>query len=117
VNITISGIHLKQDPKIKIYAQKKVEKLQKFHPKIEKIFVRLISKEAHRGQEKDYICEIDVVVPGHNLEIVDSEREMDKAIDKAYERMKILLIRNKEKHVSREHKKGILNKIRNRFGF
>lgn len=113
--ITISGLHLKSNPKIKEYAQTKIEKLGKYHPKIEKIAVRLILEVAHRGQDQDYICEIDVAIPGHNLEIKDSERSMDKAIDKASERMKNVLVRHKEKHLSREHKRGILNKTKSKF--
>lgn len=117
MNITITGLHLQKDPKIKEYAQNKIEKLGKYHPKIEKISVRLISKVAHRGQDYDYVCEVEVSIPGHNLEIVDSERAMDKAIDKAYERMKRALVKHKEKHLSREHKRGIVSKIRSRIRF
>lgn len=107
----ISLVHLEKDPKLELYAQNKVEKLEKFHPKIEEINVRLIAEKSHRGQENDYYCEITVAIPKHVLEIVDHERAMDKAIDKAIERMKRLLVKAKEKEISKKHRGGILKKL------
>ena len=115
MKIIVSGLHLKEFPQIEQYAKKKLIKLAKYNSKIEQIHARLISEKSHRGQDNDYYCEIEVVIPQHNLEIVDTERAMDKAIDKAVERMKRLLIKSKERQISRFHKIGILNKLRNRF--
>ncbi len=109
--ITVSGIHLTRHPKLKVYAKKKAEKLQKYHKQIEKIEVRLILEKGHRSRENDYYCEIKLTIPGHNLTVKDVERNFEKAVDKAVERMKTTLIRNKEKHLSREHKRGVLRKI------
>lgn len=109
--ITVSGIHISKHPKLKKYAKEKVEKLEKFHKQIEKIEVRLILEKGHRGQENDYYCEIKISIPGHNLEIKDAERSFEKAVDKAVTRMKTTLIRHKEKHMSKEHKRGVINKI------
>lgn len=111
MKIIISGLHLKEFPKIEEYAKKKLAKLAKYNTKIEQIHARLISKKSHRGQEQDYYCEIEVVIPNHNLEIVDTERAIDKAIDKAIERMKRLLVKTKEKDISKKHKEGILTKF------
>ncbi len=97
------------------YTEKKVVKLTKYHSKIEEIKVRLISEKSHRNEDHNYFCEIEVVLPGHNLEVKDSELAMDKAIDKALERMKIALIRYKEKRLTKQHKQGLLGKFKNRF--
>jgi len=115
MNISISGLHLETDPKLSLYAQKKVQKLSKYDSSILKIEVRLISEKSHRGKENDFYCEINVTLPKRILEIVDVERGFEKAIDKAVERMKNTLIRNKEKHISQKHKREILNKFINRF--
>ena|SRR3989344_3178437 len=115
MNIVVSGIHLEKFPEMEDYAKKKVAKLSKFHSKIEEINVRLIEKASHRGQEQDYYCEITVHVPGKVLEIIDNERAMDKAIDKALERMKQVLIKHKEKQITIKHRLGILTKFKNRF--
>ncbi len=114
MKIQITEIHL-EDPKAKVYAQKKVEKLTKFHPKIERVNIRLFGEKAHRNQDHDFACEIEVAVPGHVLEIVDSERAIDKAIDKAVERMKRALVKHKEKQITRKHREGLVNKLLNRF--
>ncbi|MEX2028092.1 MAG: ribosome-associated translation inhibitor RaiA [Candidatus Curtissbacteria bacterium] len=115
MKIIVSGLHLKKFPELEEYAQKRVAKLSKYHPKIEMINVRLISKKSHRGQENDYYCEIEVDIPKNNLVIVDTEREMDKAIDRAVERMKRQIVKIKNKEISKKHKEGLLTKYRNRF--
>lgn len=115
MNIIVTSVHFK-DPKLEAYAYKKIQKLAKYHHNIESINARLISKKAHRGQEQDYYCEITIYVPKHVIEIVDSQRAMDKAIDKAVERTKRALVKHKEKLISKKHKKGIINKFLQRFG-
>ena len=115
MNIVISGIHLQQFPEMEDYARKKVSKLAKFNPKILKLEVRLISKISHRDKTQEYYCELEADIPGKNLEIVDVEESMDKAIDKAVERMKRVLIKNKEKRITLRHRVAALYKLKNRF--
>lgn len=114
MKIQISEIHLK-DQKAQEYAREKVEKLAKFHHKIERINVRLFGERAHRNQDHDFTCEIDVAVRGHVLEIVDGERSIDKAIDMATDRMKRALVKHKEKHITQKHKEGLVHKLVSRF--
>ena len=110
MNIKVSGMHIKKSPKTKDYALMRVDKLLKFHPQIEKIHIRLISAKSHRGQESDFYCEITVATPHHTLEIRDVERNFDKAIDKAIERMKRVLTKHKEKSLTKKHLEGIKTK-------
>lgn len=114
--LTITAIHLANPQKAKAYAEEKISKLTKYHPKVEKIEVRLINKR-HKQKKNEYDCEIKIVVPGHDLEITDSELSIEAAIDKAEERAKRLLVKNKEKHLSRDHKRGVLAKLRERLSF
>ncbi len=115
MSFSISGLHLESNPKLKAYADKKIKKLLRYHSQITDVKVRLLSEKSHRGREQDYYCEITIHVPGRILEIVDSERAMDKAIDKAVERMKRALIKHKEKAISKQHREGVFNKILSRF--
>lgn len=108
MQIIVSGQHLKLFPKLENYAIKKVEKLSKFHSKIEIINVHLVSSKSHREKTQDYVCELVISVPGKNLELVDTEESMEKAIDKAVERAKRLLVKHKEKSTSKKHKEGII---------
>ena len=107
MKIIISGQHLKLFPQIESYAYKKAEKLAKFNKKIVKITLHLISNESHRDKEQDFVCEIHLDIPGKNLDIVDTELSMDKAIDKAVERMKRLLTKNKERNLAQKHKESL----------
>ncbi len=89
---------------MKTYAEKKVKKFYKHHPKITKITVEMNSETAHRGKETDYLVDITVIVPRHTLTIRDSERDMYKAIDKACDRMIRALTKEKEKHETQRNK-------------
>lgn len=117
MNITISDLHLESSPKLKEYAYKKTKKLLKYHPRIQDIVIRLFSQESHRGKEKDYSCELTIHIPDKILEIVDIQRDLEKAIDNACERMKKILIRTKEKNTSKQHKRGILHKLMSRLRY
>lgn len=107
MKISISAQHFKLTKEIKDYVEEKVEKLDKFHPKITKIDVKLMYKKTHRGKEKDFYCELIIDVPGKNVEILDNESTIEEAIDLAADRAKVALTRHKEKFVSKIHKKAI----------
>ncbi len=111
MTLVISELHLESRPEFKDYAYKKSNKLFRYHPKITDIKVRLIVEKAHRSEDHDYYCELTVHVTGKILEIVDSERDMYKAIDKAVERMKRALVKHHEKEISKLHKQGVVGKF------
>ena len=115
MQVIVSGLHLKKYPELEAYAAKKVQKLAHYFPKILKLEVRLILEGSHRNELHSSACEIIADIPGRNLEIVERDQSMDKAIDKAIERMHRLLVKTKEKKISKWHKFSILEKIRNRF--
>lgn len=114
MKIIVSGSHLKQFPELEAYTEKKVAKLTRYSKKIIEVRVRLVSEKSHRNQFHNSFCEIAVDLPGRNLEIVDSELAMDKAIDKAVERMKRLIVKTKEKTISKKHKEGEKQKLTTR---
>lgn len=115
MKIIVSGSHLEQFPEMRAYTEKKASKLSKYNSQIEEIRIRLISERSHRNESHNSTCEIAVDLPGKNLEIVENDDSMDKAIDKAIERMQRLLVKAKEKRISKWHKFGIIEKIRGRF--
>lgn len=117
VQLTITAIHLISPQKAKDYAREKITRLAKYDHKIEKIEVRLIGQKSHRDKNTDFDCEIKIIVPGRDLEIKDTELTIEAAIDKAEERAKRLLVKNKEKHLSKKHKQGLVTKIRNKLPF
>lgn len=115
VKVTITAIHLTNPQKAKDYAKIKADKLIKYDSRIVSIEVRLIEAQSHRNKNTDYNCEIKIALPGNDLEVRDVASTIEAAIDKAEDKAKRLLVKNKEKHISKEHKKGVLNKIASRF--
>lgn len=108
VQIIVSGLHLKKFPELENYAIKKAGKLSKYFPKILKIQIRLIWEKSHRNELHSSACEIIADIPGNNLELIERDQAMDKAIDKASERMHRLLVKTKEKRISKQHKEGVV---------
>lgn len=115
MNIIVSGSHLNDFPEMESYAEEKVARLAKYHPRIEKISVRLIGEKAHRNESHDFTCELIVAIPGRDLEVIEKDRSMDKAIDVALDRMKRMLVKSKEKNLSKKHRFAILRKLTDRF--
>lgn len=115
MNISVSGIHLTSDPQSKEYAFKKSNKLLKYHSKITDIKVRLFSEKNHRSEDHDFYCELTVHIPGKILEIVDKQRAINAAIDKAVDRMKLRLIKEHKKAIEKDHSKNIVRKFLKRF--
>ena len=111
MDISITGLHIQTDPKLKEYADKKAKKLLKYNTHITDLKVRLFAEKAHRSEDHDYYCEITTHVPGKVLEIVDKEKDITKAIDRAVDRMKKALIRHREKTISKMHKEGLAAKL------
>lgn len=111
MNIIISGSHFENFPKAEKYARDKVVKLAKFHPRIQQITVRLISEKAHRNVNHDFTCEIIASIPGNDLEIIEKDLAPDISFDKAFDRMKRLLVKTKEKQITKKHRFGLLGKL------
>lgn len=111
MKIIVSGLHLKKFPELEVYAVKRVQKLSRYFKNILKLEVRLIWEKSHRNELHSSTCEIIADIPGRNLEIVERDQTMDKAIDRAVERMHRLLVKTKEKKISKQHKEGIFAKI------
>lgn len=107
MNIIVSGQHVIDFPESEKYAVEKAQRLEKFHPKIEKIELHLISEISHRDKNSDFCCKIVIDLPGKNLEIKEHAQAMDKAIDTAVERMKILLVKDKEKRLGEKKRQTI----------
>lgn len=115
MKIIISGQHLEKNPQLEQYAAKRVQKLGRYFKNVLKLEVRLIREKAHRNQLHSSACKIIADIPGRNLEIVERDESMDKAIDRAVERMHRLLVKTKEKKLSIQHREGIISKLKGRF--
>ncbi len=115
VKLTVTEIHIK-DKKAREYAKAKFTKLTRYYPKIENIEARLVGQYL-KDKNKDFICELKITIPGHDLEIKDSELTITAAIDKAEERAKRVLTKQKEKAITKKHHEGLAAKIRSKLPF
>lgn len=104
MSIVVKGKHVRTNAALESYATKKVEKFYHFYPKIVKIEIELRSEIAHKKKDSDFICDINVKVPGHTFKISDSEDDLYKAVDLAVKRMNEVLRRESAKHRSRERR-------------
>lgn len=114
LKIKIAEIHFK-DKKVENYALEKVSRLEKFHSGIELLTVFLTTEKNHRTQNHTTFCELQFEIAGKNLIIKDSEREIEKAIDKAVERAKITLTKHKEKEISKKRRQAVKAKKLKRY--
>ena len=64
MDISITGLHIQTDPKLKEYANQKAKKLIKYDARITDLKVRLFAEKAHRSEDHDYYCENTLHVPG-----------------------------------------------------
>lgn len=96
MNIVVKGKHLKENQALEEFAFKKSAKFYHFYPEIVKIELELKAETGHRGKETDFVADINVKVPGKTFKVTDSERDMYKAIDRAVDRMKETLRREKD---------------------
>lgn len=101
MNIVVKGKNLKENAALEEFSLKKAEKFYHFYPEIVNVEIELRSEIGRKGKEADFICDINVKVPGHTFKMSDQERDMYKAIDKAVKRMSEVLRREKSKHHGR----------------
>ncbi|NOZ61939.1 MAG: ribosome-associated translation inhibitor RaiA [Calditrichaeota bacterium] len=91
MRVTFTARHYKSSPRLKEYAESEVQRLEKF-------FDGIISCEIVLDYQKDIqIAEINVIVHGQQLTVMEKSEEIRKSIDLAVDKMERQLKRYKEK--------------------
>jgi putative sigma-54 modulation protein len=98
--ISFQAIHFSADHKLREYMQEKLNKLDKFHPKV--LDVQVFLKLENAGQIKDKIVELKVAVPGQTLLVTEKDKKFESAFDVALEALKRQL--KKSNDMSKEHR-------------
>lgn len=98
MSIVIKGRNVPDNAALETFATKKAEKFSHFYPEIVKVEIELRAEVSHKNKETDFICDINVKVPGHTFKVSDSEDDLYKAVDKAVKRMNETLRREHDKH-------------------
>ncbi len=101
MNIIVSGRHLSITDAIKNYAEKKVQKLEKYFDRLIKVQVNLdVESERHRAEMIASAARGAILV----AEVID--HDIYAAIDKATDKLERQLTRHKEKLYQKRPRKG-----------
>lgn len=95
MQVTFQTVHFTANQKLKDYISDKLQKLEKFYPKILQATVYL--KLENSGQVKDKVIEIKMNVPGNTLIATNSDKAFEASFDDALENIKRQLIKLHEK--------------------
>ncbi|MBK9149747.1 MAG: ribosome-associated translation inhibitor RaiA [Saprospiraceae bacterium] len=95
MQVTFQTVHFTADQKLKDYIEDKLQKVNKFYPKIIQSTVFL--KLENSGQIKDKVVEIKMNVPGSTLVATNSDKTFEASFDDAIEIIKRQLKRLNEK--------------------
>jgi ribosomal subunit interface protein len=110
----ITGIHFTLDKKIKVYIEKKVEKLIDYIPrharKSARASVKITKRDARGANQLE--CEIILELPGRRLVAKDTRDGVLAAIDSVEEKMRGQIRRYKIELEKDRSRGGILNQVK-----
>lgn len=86
MQVTFQTVHFTADQKLKDYISDKLQKLDKFYPKIIQSTVYL--KLENSGQVKDKVIEIKMTVPGSTVMVTYTDKTFEASFDEALENIK-----------------------------
>jgi putative sigma-54 modulation protein len=86
MQVTFQAVHFTADQKLKDYINDKLQKLEKFYPKI--ILATVYLKLENSGQVKDKVIEVKLNVPGSTLIATNSDKSFESSFDDALENIK-----------------------------
>ncbi|MFZ1751139.1 MAG: ribosome-associated translation inhibitor RaiA [Saprospiraceae bacterium] len=95
MQVTFQAVHFTADQKLKDYISDKLQKLEKFYPKILQATVYL--KLENSGQVRDKVIEVKVNVPGNTLIASNEDKSFEAAFDDSLETLKRQLKKHNEK--------------------
>ena len=103
MQVTFKSTNLQLTPTIKEYAQKKMDKLEKFfgHVKILNADLELKMDSKHHDKGEIYSAELNIELPHQLLRVEKTEKDIIKAIDKVEDHMQMLLKKYKEKRIAK----------------
>lgn len=96
MQVTFQTVHFTADQKLKDYIVEKLQKLEKFYPKIVETTVFL--KLENSGQVRDKVIEIKMNVPGSTVISTQTDKTFESAFDEALEITKRQLKKLNEKN-------------------
>ena len=96
MQVQIQSIHFTADEKLTQHIQKRVEKLETFYPRIQRIEV-FLKLENESSSVRDKVVEMRVHVPGNDLYAADTSKSFEASTDEVVEQLRRQLVKHKEK--------------------
>lgn len=119
-HIDIAGINLELGDDIKKYVRRKVGKLDKYVPRHarQSVHAEVKLKLANKRLGNKYECEIIMHLPGEPVQAKESTMNMFAAVDIVEQKVKNLLVKYKQTHIThiKQRRPGLLGRLKNRFG-
>lgn len=114
--LEINGVHAEVDDKLKKYVMKKIGSLDRYVPKKARtsLHAEVFLKESKKTKDKKETCEVVLHVPDEIIRISESRMNMTEAVDIVENKLKVKLVKYKEKHDQPRLRRRLMQKIRRR---
>ncbi len=113
MQLNIKATNLELTPKLKGYAQLKMDMLDKYLGKLKIISAHIEVKKTtnHHLKGEIYSAEVNLVVNGDLLRVEKTEKDLFKAIDKVKDHLELVIKKYKDKKIDRKKQKQKLGAI------
>lgn len=113
MQLNIKATNLELTPKLKEYAQKKMDMLDKYLGKLKIINAHIeVSKTSNRHLKGEiYSAEVNLSLGSDLLRVEKTEKDLFKAIDKVKGHLELVIKKYKDKKIGRKKQKQKLSKI------
>lgn len=112
--LEITGVHLKTDPKLQAYINKKIGKLDHYIPRgaRESAHAEVFVKEIKRKAQKQYQCEVVMHLPHEVFTITEMTINTFAAVDIVESKLKIQLKKYKDLHGNPKLHRRLIRRFR-----
>lgn len=113
MRFNIKATNLELTPKLKDYAQQKMDMLDKYLGKLKVINAHIEVKKTsnHHLKGEIYSAEVNISLGSDLLRVEKTEKDLFKAIDKVKDHLELVIKKYKDKKIDRKKKKQKLSKM------
>jgi putative sigma-54 modulation protein len=112
--LEINSVHMKIDPKLSAYINKKIGRLDRFVPRHarESMHATVILRTEAKKSTKNHTCEVIITVPADKITIKESTINMYAAVDIVEAKLKIALKKYKNTHNNKRIHRRVISRLK-----
>lgn len=112
--LQITGVHMKLDEDIELYADKKIGHLDRYVPKKARQSLKAEVKlfETKVSDKNRFACEVIMHLPHDSVTVVERAQSLYAAIDTAENKLKVQLKKYKERHGGPRLHRRVLGRLK-----